>query len=102
MSSLEPDLCFSARSFMTRASLWQRSLEISGFGGCLLQREVPDEGACLQFARAGAGDNFFPTPVSFGFCLGFFFFFFFFFFFSCSQSAFVMLNCYWTICWHSN
>jgi hypothetical protein len=24
-----------------------------------------------QFTRAGAGDSFFPTPVSFGFCLGF-------------------------------
>jgi hypothetical protein len=49
MSSLEPDLCSSAGSFMTRASLWQRSLEIGGFGGRLLQREVPDEGACLQY-----------------------------------------------------
>jgi hypothetical protein len=72
MSSLEPDLCSSAGSFMTRASLWQRSLEIGGFGGRLLQREVPDEGACLQFTRAGAGDSFFPTQVSFGICLGFF------------------------------
>jgi hypothetical protein len=35
--------------------------------------EVSDEGACLQFTRAGAGDIFFSTPVSFGFCLGFLF-----------------------------
>jgi hypothetical protein len=73
MSSLEPDLCSSAESFMTRVSLQQRSLEIGGFGGRLLQREVPDEGACLLFTRAGAGDSFFSTPVSFGFCLVFFF-----------------------------
>jgi hypothetical protein len=73
MSSLESDLCFSAGSFMTRTSLWWRSLEIGDFGGRLLQREVPDEGACLQFTRVGAGDNFFPTPVSFGFCLSFLF-----------------------------
>jgi hypothetical protein len=33
---------------MTHASLWWRSLEIGGFGGRLLQREVPGEGACLH------------------------------------------------------
>jgi hypothetical protein len=55
------------------ASLWWRSLEIGGFGGRLLQREVPDGGACLQFTRVGASDRFFPTPVSFGLCLGFLF-----------------------------
>jgi hypothetical protein len=48
MSSLEPDLCSSAGSFMTHASLWWRSLEIDGFGGSLLQREVPSEGVCLH------------------------------------------------------
>jgi len=42
MSSLKLDLCSSAGSFMTRASLWWRSLEIGGFGDCLLQREVSD------------------------------------------------------------
>jgi hypothetical protein len=73
MSFLEPDLCSSAGSFMTHASLWWRSLEIGCFGNHLLQREVPDEGACLQFTRASAGDSFFPSPVLFGFCLGFLF-----------------------------
>jgi len=48
MSSLEPDLCSSTESFITRASLWWRSLEINGFGGRLLQREVPSEGVCLH------------------------------------------------------
>jgi hypothetical protein len=91
MSSLEPDLCYSAGSFMTCAFLWWRSLEIGGFGDCLLQSEVPDEGTCLQFTHAGADDNFFSMPVSFSFCL-----------FFCSQFAFVILNCYWTICWHSS
>jgi hypothetical protein len=62
-------------------------VEIGGFGVRLLQMEVTDEGACLQFTRTGAGDSFFPTPVSFGFCWVFCLFF-------CSQFAFVMLNCY--------
>jgi hypothetical protein len=48
LSSLEPDLCSSAGSFITCASLWWRSLEIDGFGGRLLQREVPSEGVCLH------------------------------------------------------
>lgn len=47
MSSLEPDMCSSARFFMTRTSLWWRSLEIGGLGSRLLQREALDEGACL-------------------------------------------------------
>jgi hypothetical protein len=96
MSSLESDLYSSARSFMTCASLWQRLLEISGFGGRLLQMEVPDEGACLQFTHAAAGYSFFPTPIFVWFLFGFFIFIF------CSRFAFVMLNCYWIICWHSS
>jgi len=47
------------------------------------------------FIRAGVGDSFFPKPVLlvsvWFFCLFFF-----------SESAFVMLNCYRTICWHSS
>jgi hypothetical protein len=52
-------------------------VEISGFNGRLLQREVLGECECLH-----APITAFSTHVSFGFCLGFYFIF-------CSQSAFV-------------
>jgi hypothetical protein len=63
------------------------------FGGRLLQREVPGEGMCLHAlvpVTAFSRRRFLLVSVWI-FCL-----------FFCSQSAFVMLNCYWTICWHSS
>jgi len=93
MSSLELDMCSSVGSFMTRASLWWRLLEVGGFDGRLLHREVLSEGACLHaFVLVTTfSQRWFRLVFVWVFCL-----------FFCSQFAFVMLNCYWAICWHSN
>jgi hypothetical protein len=94
MYSLEPNLCSSAGSFMTRTSLWWRSLKIDGFSGRLLQREAPDEARVYSLYALVPVTAFsrprFRLVSVWVFCL-----------FFCSQSAFVMLNCYCTICWHS-